>query len=344
MEIVIGLLIIAIGAFCQSSCYVPINKIKSWSWESYWIVQGVFAWLILPFLGALLAVPAGGSLCGLFANAPSFNFWMTILFGVLWGVGGLTFGLSMRYLGVALGQSIALGTCAAIGTVMGPLLLQVFFPENAPVSQLTYSVILGVVATLVGIAIIGVAGSMKANSLSEEEKKAAVKDFNFPKGIAIALLAGFMSGCFNVGLEFGSGINFGDLSNPMFRTLPATFLVTLGGFVTNAVYCFWQNQKNHTWSDYSKGSVWGNNLLFCLLAGALWYSQFFGLALGKGFLTSSPTLMTLSFCILMALNVVFSNVWGIILKEWKGCSKETMTVLVIGIVVLIVSTFIPQII
>ena len=342
--IIIGLLIIAIGAFCQSSCYVPINKIKSWSWESYWIVQGVFAWLVLPVLGALLAVPAGGSLCGLFADAPSFNFWMTILFGVLWGVGGLTFGLSMRYLGVALGQSIALGTCAAIGTVMGPLLLQVFFPENDPVSQLTYSVILGVVATLVGIAIIGVAGSMKANSLSEEEKKAAVKDFNFPKGIAIALLAGFMSGCFNVGLEFGSGINFGDLSNPMFRTLPATFLVTLGGFVTNAVYCFWQNQKNHTWSDYSKGSVWGNNLLFCLLAGALWYSQFFGLALGKGFLTSSPTLMTLSFCILMALNVVFSNVWGIILKEWKGCSKKTMTVLVIGIVVLIVSTFIPQII
>lgn len=342
--IIIGLLIIAIGAFCQSSCYVPINKIKSWSWESYWIVQGVFAWLILPFLGALLAVPAGGSLFGLFAGAPSFNLWMTILFGVLWGIGGLTFGLSMRYLGVALGQSIALGTCAAIGTVMGPLLLQVFFPENDPVSQLTYSVILGVAATLVGIAIIGVAGSMKANSLSEEEKKAAVKDFNFPKGIAIALLAGFMSGCFNVGLEFGSGINFGDLSNPMFRSLPATFLVTLGGFVTNAVYCFWQNQKNHTWSDYRKKSVWGNNLLFCLLAGALWYSQFFGLALGKGFLTSSPTLMTLSFCILMALNVVFSNVWGIILKEWKGCSKKTMTVLVIGILVLIVSTFIPQII
>lgn len=342
--IIIGLLIIAIGAFCQSSCYVPINKIKSWSWESYWIVQGVFAWLVLPFLGALLAVPAGGSLFGLFAGAPSFNLWMTILFGVLWGIGGLTFGLSMRYLGVALGQSIALGTCAAIGTVMGPLLLQVFFPENDPVAQLTYSVILGVAATLVGIAIIGVAGSMKANSLSEEEKKAAVKDFNFPKGIAIALLAGFMSGCFNVGLEFGSGINFGDLSNPMFRSLPATFLVTLGGFVTNAVYCFWQNQKNHTWSDYRKRSVWGNNLLFCLLAGALWYSQFFGLALGKGFLTSSPTLMTLSFCILMALNVVFSNVWGIILKEWKGCSKKTMTVLVIGILVLIVSTFIPQII
>lgn len=341
---IIGLLIIALGAFCQSSCYVPINKIKQWSWESYWIIQGVFAWLILPFLGALLAVPEGHSLCELFTADQSFNIWMTILFGALWGVGGLTFGLSMRYLGVALGQSIALGTCAGLGTIMGPVLLNIFFPENDPLSQLTFAVILGVVVTLIGIAIIGIAGSMKASSLSEEEKKAAVKDFNFPKGITIALLAGFMSGCFNVGLTFGAGINFGDLTPEIYKTLPATFLVTLGGFVTNAVYCFYQNQKNHTWGDYAKGGVMANNLLFCLLAGALWYSQFFGLALGKGFLTGSETLTTLSFCILMALNVVFSNVWGIILKEWKGCSPRTITVLVVGIVVLIVSCFLPQLI
>jgi len=344
MEIVLGLLIIAIGAFCQSSCYVPINKIKDWSWESYWIIQGVFAWLVLPFLGALLAVPAGESLFGLFADAPSFNLWMTIFFGVLWGVGGLTFGLSMRYLGVALGQSIALGTCAGLGTIMGPVLLNIFFPELNALDSLTYAVIIGVVVTLLGIAIIGMAGSMKAASLSEEEKKAAVKDFNFPKGLAIALLAGFMSGCFNVGLEFGKDINFGELTDPMFRTLPATFLVTFGGFITNAIYCFYQNQKNGTWSDYTKSTVWGNNLLFCLLAGALWYSQFFGLSLGKGFLTESPTLTTLAFCILMALNVVFSNVWGIILKEWKGCSQKTITVLIVGIIVLVISCFLPQLI
>ena len=344
MEIIIGLIIIAIGAFCQSSCYVPINKIKDWSWESYWIVQGVFAWLVLPFLGALLAVPAGQSLFGLFASTPSFNLWMTIFFGVLWGVGGLTFGLSMRYLGVALGQSIALGTCAALGTIMGPVLLNIFFPELDALSKLTFAVILGVVVTLIGIAIIGVAGSMKAASLSEEEKKAAVKDFNFPKGLAIALLAGFMSGCFNVGLEFGKDINFGELTDPMFRTLPATFLVTLGGFVTNAIYCFYQNQKNKTWGDYAKKSVWGNNLLFCLLAGALWYSQFFGLSLGRSFFETGGTMDTLSFCILMALNVVFSNVWGIILKEWKGCPQKTITVLICGIIVLIVSSFLPQLI
>ena len=235
MDIIIGLLIIAVGAFCQSSCYVPINKIKDWSWESYWIVQGVFAWLLLPLLGALLAVPGGHSLCELFVADNSFNILMTILFGVLWGVGGLTFGLSMRYLGVALGQSIALGTCAGLGTIMGPVLLNIFFPQLDALSSLTFAVITGVVVTLLGIAIIGVAGSMKAASLSEEEKKAAVKDFNFPKGLAIALLAGFMSGCFNVGLEFGKDINFGDLTPDMYKTLPATLLVTFGGFLTNAV-------------------------------------------------------------------------------------------------------------
>lgn len=342
MDITLGLLIIAIGAFCQSSCYVPINKIRDWSWESYWIVQGVFAWLLLPLLGAWLAVPEGHSMCELFNAGNSFNIVMTMLFGVLWGVGGLTFGLSMRYLGVALGQSIALGTCAGLGTVMGPVLLNIFFPEQNALASLTSSVIIGVVVTLVGIAVIGVAGSMKASSLSDEQKKEAVKDFNFPKGLAIALLAGFMSGCFNVGLAFGADINFGDLTPDMYKSLPATMLVTVGGFLTNAVYCFYQNSKNGTWGDYRKTSVWGNNALFCLLAGALWYSQFFGLSLGKGFLTESATLTTLSFCILMALNVVFSNIWGIILKEWKGCSPKTIAVLIVGIVILIISSFLPQ--
>ncbi|WP_018463033.1 L-rhamnose/proton symporter RhaT [Segatella paludivivens] len=335
MNIALGLIIIAIGAFCQSSCYVPINKIKNWSWESYWIVQGVFAWLLLPLLGAMLAIPAGHSMIELFSQDMHATI-MTMLYGVLWGIGGLTFGLSMRYLGVALGQSIALGTCAGLGTILAPL-----FTGHA--SDLTTSVIVGVVVTLVGIAIIGIAGSMKSASLSDEEKREAVKDFNFTKGITVALLAGFMSACFNIGLAQGADLHFEGV-NPMFISLPVTFLVTLGGFITNAIYCFYQNQKNHTWNDYGKSNVWMNNVLFCLLAGGLWYSQFFGLSLGKGFLSESPALLTFAFCILMALNVVFSNVWGIILKEWKGCSSKTIVVLITGILILVISCFLPQII
>jgi L-rhamnose-H+ transport protein len=333
MNIFIGLIIIAIGAFCQSSSYVPINKIKSWSWESYWIVQGVFAWLLFPLLGALLAVPAGESLWELFASHPKESL-LTMMFGVLWGVGGLTFGLSMRYLGVALGQSIALGTCSALGAILGPVL-------TGRAADLTSAVIIGVIVTLVGIAIIGVAGAMKSASMPEEEKKKAVKDFNFGKGLFVAVLAGLMSACFNIGLSFGAPLTWAE-TKPIFASLPATLLVTCGGFLTNAVYCFSQNTKNKTWGDYKQTRVWGNNLVFCCLAGLLWYSQFFGLSLGKGFLVESPVLITFSWCILMSLNVVFSNVWGIILKEWKGVSRKTVAVLVSGLVVLIISTFLPQ--
>lgn len=333
MELFIGMAIIAAGAFAQSSSYVPINKIKKWSWETFWLMQGLFAWILFPLLGALLAVPEGESLAALFASDPKAVLF-TFLSGALWGVGGLTFGLSMRYLGVALGQSIALGTCSGLGAILGPVL-------TGHARDLTSSVIIGVAVTLAGIAIIGVAGAMKASALPEEEKKAAVKDFNFGKGMAVALLAGFMSACFNIGLSFGSCLHW-DGTKEIFLSLPATFLVTSGGFVTNACYCLYQNARNRTFADYADGSLWRTNIVFCALAGLLWYSQFFGLSLGKGFLAGYPVLITFSWCILMALNVTFSNVWGILLKEWKGVSRRTIAVLVAGLAVLVLSTFLPQ--
>lgn len=335
LAILLGLLIIAAGAFCQSSSYVPINKIKKWSWESYWLVQGLFAWILFPLLGALLAVPAGESLFSIYAAHPGESL-LTILFGALWGIGGLTFGLSMRYLGVAMGQSIALGLCSGLGAILGPVLT-----GNA--DKLTTAIWVGVAVTLIGIVIIGIAGGMKASALPEEEQKKSIKDFNFGKGLLVAVLSGVMSACFSIGLSFGEAL-CREGTAPIFKSLPATFLVTLGGFLTNAVYCLCQNGKNKTFGDYKNGSLWASNLVFCALAGLLWYSQFFGLSLGKGFLADYPVLITFSWCILMSLNVVFSNVWGIILKEWKGVPRKAVTVLVAGIAVLIISTFLPQLI
>ena len=165
MDILIGLLIIAIGSFCQSSSYVPIKKVKEWSWESFWLIQGVFAWLVFPFLGSLLGVSEGGSLFELWGAGGA---GMSILYGILWGVGGLTFGLSMRYLGVALGQSISLGTCAGFGTLLPALFAGTnLFEGNGLV------LLLGVCITLAGIAIIGYAGSLRAQNMSEEEKRDA---------------------------------------------------------------------------------------------------------------------------------------------------------------------------
>lgn len=334
MNTLIGLLIIAIGSFGQSSSYVPINKVKNWSWESFWLVQGLFAWLVFPLLGALLAIPAGSSLLELWSSGGAL---FAIIYGVLWGVGGLTFGLSMRYLGVALGQSIALGTCAGFGTL---------FPALFAGKDLLHGdglmLLIGVSITLAGIAVIGYAGGLRSKNMSEEEKKAAVKEFALTKGLLVALLAGVMSACFALGLDAGIPIKEAALAGgvaPLYAGLPVIFLVTLGGFCTNALYCIQQNIKNKTGKEYFsvKGNALINNLLFCALAGVLWYSQFFGLEMGKSFLVESPVLLAFSWSILMSLNVTFSNVWGILLKEWKGCGARTIGVLLLGLAVLIAS-------
>ncbi|MDR0565545.1 MAG: L-rhamnose/proton symporter RhaT [Prevotellaceae bacterium] len=342
-SIVIGLIIIAVGSFGQSSSYVPIKKVKRWGWENFWLVQGIFAWLLFPLLGALLAVPEGYSLFGVIGSVGAPAILKTIGFGVLWGVGGLTFGLSMRYLGVALGQSLSLGTCSAFGTLIPPL-LPALFPEAGKVTGL---LIVGVSIAIAGIAVIGYAGALRSQNMSEEEKKKAVKDFALKKGLLIALLAGVMSACFNLGLNAGAPIKTLLLSlnaAELYATLPATLLVTFGGFITNAIYCVYQNVKNRTGGQYFSvsGGTLVNNLLFCALAGMLWYLQFFGLGMGQSFLKENPIMLAFSWSILMSLNVTFSNVWGIILREWKGAGKKTVFVLLLGMLVLILSLVFPN--
>lgn len=340
MEVLLGLLIIAVGSMGQSSSYVPIKKVKEWSWESFWLVQGVFAWLVFPYLGALLAIPEGHSLGELLAAGEGAA-WRSIFFGVLWGVGGLTFGLSMRYLGIALGQSIALGTCSAFGTLIPAMMKGEDLFSGEGLILLT-----GVSVAIAGIAVIGYAGSLRAKNMTEEQKKAAVKDFALGKGLFVALLAGVMSASFNLGLEAAEPIRLKAVelgTNTLYAGLPAILMVTFGGFLTNAVYCLFQNVKNKTLKDYISvsGKVWVNNLLFTALAGILWYSQFFGLTLGKSFFTEGSVMMAFSWSILMSLNVTFSNVWGIILNEWKGAGSKTVSVLVIGMLILIFSLVLP---
>lgn len=342
MNTLIGLLIIAIGSLGQSSSYVPIKKVKTWAWESFWLVQGIFAWLIFPYLGALLAVPDGHSLGEILSSGDGAAL-KAMFFGALWGIGGLTFGLSMRYLGVALGQSIALGTCSAFGTLIPALMAgkDLFHGEGLVL-------LIGVSVAIAGIAVIGYAGSLRAQNMTEEQKKAAVKDFALGKGLLVAILAGVMSACFSLGLEAAEPIKAAAQSmgsEALYAGLPAILLITLGGFVTNAIYCLFQNFKNKTIKDYFgvSGAVFTNNVLFSALAGVLWYSQFFGLALGKSFLPEGSVMMAFSWSILMSLNITFSNVWGMILKEWKGVKNITIAVLILGMAILIFSLILPNI-
>lgn len=341
MNTLIGLLIISVGSMAFSSSYVPIKKVKNWAWESFWLMQGIFAWFVFPYLGALLAVPDGHSLTELLSSVkgPALE---AMFYGILWGIGGLTFGLSMRYLGVALGQSIALGTCSAFGT-----LIPAFMAGTDLFSGEGLVLLIGVSIASAGIAVIGYAGSLRAANMTSEQKTAAVKDFAFGKGLLVALLAGVMSACFSLGLEAGEPIKIAavDLGTPaLFAGLPAILMITLGGFITNAVYCVFQNIKNKTGKDYFSvpKNVFINNILFCTLAGLLWYSQFFGLVLGKSFLSEGSVMMAFSWSILMSLNVTFSNVWGILLKEWKGAGTKTIVVLIAGMILLIFSLVFPN--
>lgn len=341
MNTIIGLVIIAIGSLGQSSSYVPINKVKNWSWECFWLIQGIFAWLIFPFVGALLAMPDGLSLFDVYLQE-SVAVYKSVGYGILWGIGGLTFGLSMRYLGIALGQSLALGTCSAFGTLIPALLKGQDLFSGEGLVLLT-----GVSIAIAGIAVIGYAGALKSSNMSEDEKKKAVKDFALKKGLLIAILAGVMSACFNLGLEAGAPIKAHILSlgsESLLTLNPIILLVTIGGFVTNACYCLFQNYKNKSFKDYTTitASNWINNLLFCALAGLLWYSQFFGLGVGQSFFEPGSVMMAFSWSILMSLNVLFSNIWGIILKEWQGVKKKTIVILVTGLAILIFSIIYPQ--
>ncbi|MEN8203008.1 MAG: L-rhamnose/proton symporter RhaT [Bacteroidota bacterium] len=334
----LGLLFILIGAVGSASFYVPFKKVKQWSWESYWIMQGVAAWLIFPWIFAWLTVPSG-TLLDIIREAPSSAKWLTLMFGAFWGVGSLTYGLSIRYMGIALGQSLVLGLIAAFGTLIPAMVAG----EGLLTTRAGILTIIGVSIALAGIAIVGYAGILKNRNLSEEERKAAVKDFSLKKGIPIAILSGIMSASFAYG--FASGVPIEETAarfntNSLYVSNPTLIFITLGGFLVNLVYCAWLNIKNGTYKDYIRvsGGVFLNNVGFTFLAGLLWFLQFHFYGMGKSLVPEN--METYSWSILMALAIAVSNIWGLFLKEWKGVSRKTIAVLLAGILILILSTFI----
>jgi L-rhamnose-H+ transport protein len=335
MNPIAGIFLIALGSIGAASFYVPFKKVKTWAWESYWLSQGLAAWIIAPLVFAMIFVP---NLFTIIKEAPLNAKLMAMFFGALWGFGGLTFGLSIRYLGIALGQSIALGLCAAFGT-----LIPVLIKSDESTNKIL--IITGVAITIAGISIIGYAGSLKGKEMSEEEKKAAVKEFALKKGLFIAVFAGIMSACFNFGFTSAKPIE--DVAkahgtDPLFLKNPSLIFILLGGFITNLVYCGYLNIKNKTYKDYFSvpGSVLLNNIFFTFLAGLLWFLQFHFFGMGSSKLP--PSMAVFGWSILMALNIAISNIWGIFLNEWKGVQKKTFIFLIIGIVVLILSTFIVK--
>jgi L-rhamnose-H+ transport protein len=333
----LGVLLHAMGGFAAGSFYMPFKRVRNWAWESYWLVGGVFSWIVVPWLLGWLLVP---DVTGLLSQAPKDSLFWTYLFGVLWGIGGLTFGLSMRYLGMSLGYALALGFCAAFGTIIPPIFDEEFLDmfTNAG-GMLT---LLGVVVCLGGIAVCGRAGARKEKELSDEQKTAVITEFNFAKGFWVAIFAGVMSACMAFGIRAGEpiaalAVQFGTPS--LWQNTPVFIVVMAGGFTTNVVWCLALNIRNKTTRDYISGrgaSIFAN-YLFSALAGTVWYCQFLFFGMGK---TQMGRYDFSSWTLHMAFIIVFSNLWALLLHEWKGAGRNTVRLVFTGILVLIASTLV----
>jgi len=332
-----GALLIALGGLAAASFYIPLKKVRTWAWESYWLANGLFAWIIAPLVAAVLSVPG---LWGVLRSSPGSSLLWSYLFGMLWGVGGLTFGLTMRYLGMSLGYSLALGYTAAFGTIIPPVYFRTFSDMLRHASGLV--TLGGVVVCLIGIAFVGRAGMAKERQFSEEQKKASVREFDLRKGFLIALLSGVMSACFAFGIAAGKPVAARAVAAgtpSLWQNSPVFVVVMAGGFTTNFLWCVFLFLKNRSARDYinRKGSPLAANYLLSALGGVIWYVQFMFYGMGS---TKMGKYDFSSWSILMAFIIVFSNLWGLAFREWKGSKRRIYFLIGTGIVVLILSTII----
>ena len=334
MNVIIGLSMLILGGVSAGSSYVPFKGVKGWAWESGWAVQGVVAWLLLPLLLALVATPHLWQV--LRSVAPSTLIY-TYLFGLLWGLGGLAWGFAVRYIGLALGFSIATGFLSSLGTLV-PIIAAGRMGEVLSTSSGRIT-LLSVAISLLGIFICGRAG-MRRDQERQNEKDSNIPDFRFKKGVLIALVAGVLGACFAFGISAGDPIRQEAIkagASPLWATSPIFFVELLGGITVNLVYCLFMNDRNKTFSDYRSAKDNGRlreNYLFSSLVGTLWYLQFVFYGLAAFFM---GTFSFANWSIHMSFMVVASNLWGYYFKEWKGVSPATARLNTAGILVLVVA-------
>lgn len=348
MQSIIGIIFHFIGGGAAGSFYVPYKKVKGWHWESYWIAGGLFSWLFIPLIAAWLTVP---DFVDIISKTSTVTIGWTFFWGILWGIGGLTYGLGMRYLGMSLGNSVLLG----FTSIFGALVPSIYYNLNHTPGKTTFSdlihtswgrlILTGIFICLLGIIICGKAGVLKEKELPEEKKKESIKEFNLGKGLLVCVISGILSACFNYGIEAGSPMaeaanNIWKAAHPsettsfLFRN-NVTFVVLLwGGLTTNFIWCMFLNARNKTFRDYvNKETPLLKNYLFSALAGTIWFLQFFFYGMGESKLGNGAS----SWILHMAFIILVANMWGIILKEWKGVSKKTKFTITIGIATIILS-------
>lgn len=336
----IGVVFHWLGGLAAGSFYVPYRGVKSWSWETFWLVGGFFSWIVAPWIFGLLLTQ---DLSGVLLRTPGGTLFWAWFFGLLWGLGGLTFGLTMRYLGMSLGYGVALGICAACGTLIPPIFKGTLstIAASGP-GQMT---LLGIGICIIGITVSALAGLSKERELPDTAKRDSIKEFNFRRGLLVALFCGVMSACMAFALEAADPIaklSAAAGTPALWTGLPKLVIVLAGGFTSNAIWCIALNLRNRTAGEYlAARTIAGEriprfrNLLLCALAGVTWYFQFFFYTMGE---TQMGQFGFSSWTLHMASIIIFSTLWGVALKEWLGTSRRTHRLIAAGIIILIIST------
>ncbi|MFV5700946.1 L-rhamnose/proton symporter RhaT [Flavobacterium sp. XS2P12] len=339
MEALLGILFHSIGGFSSGSFYMSFKKVKGWAWESYWIVGGFFSWLIVPPIAAYLTIPGFAEIIS--AAAPTVKAF-TYSMGLIWGIGGLTYGLGVRYLGMSLGNSIVLGFSSAFGALV-PSIYYNFYPVAGKTSftdMLSNTggqlVLLGVLVCLIGIAISGKAGILKEADFSDS-KQNSDQEFSLVKGLIIAVISGILSSFFNFGIEGGKPMADEAVRqgfNPLFQNNVTYVVLLWGGLTTNFIWCMYLNFKNKTFGDYTNTKTpIAKNTLFSAIAGTMWFLQFFFYGMGESKLGNGAS----SWILHMATIILTANFWGFYLKEWYGVSKKTFRTFLWGIGLILAS-------
>ena len=362
-----------LGGLASASFYVPYRGVKHWAWETYWLVGGFFSWIIVPWI---LGLTMTSDLFAVLHEAPPRSILWVYIFGVLWGLGGLTFGLTMRYLGMSLGMAVALGYTAVFGTLMPPIFRGEFAREILG-TRSGIVILAGVAICLLGIAFAGAAGVSKEREMSDQQKRASIKEFNLKKGLLVATFSGVMSACFAYGLAAGDPIKAITVQHrtpSLWQGLPVLVVVLAGGFTTNFIWCLILNNRNQTGYQYFQSEIQGNvpnksgeHILETSAPGAemaaavalattnartlrapMLPNYLFSALAGTTwyfqffFYTMGETQMGRfkfsSWTLHMASIIIFSTLWGIALNEWKGAGLRTKCLVAFSLFVLVGST------
>jgi len=366
-----------LGGLASGSFYVPYRGVKHWAWETYWLVGGFFSWIIAPWL---LAAMMTDDLLAVLREAPGQSIFWTYIFGVLWGLGGLTFGLTMRYLGMSLGMAVVLGYTAAFGTLMPPIFRGEFVHQVVG-TRSGIVILIGIAVCLVGIAFAGAAGFSKEREMSQEQKRASIKEFDLKKGLVVGTFSGIMSACFAYGLAAGDPVKAITLqhgTSTLWQGLPVLVVLLAGGFTTNFIWCAILHHRNRTGYQYLhseiRGALPGRSEEHVLetatdapgeemaatavlvsatadtLRAPMLANYLFSALAGTTwyfqffFYTMGETQMGRfkfsSWTLHMASIIIFSTLWGIALKEWNGAGRRTKWLVAVSVFVLVGSTIV----